>query len=90
MNFSNALDLLKEGKKIARKNWNGKGMYLVFQKGYPNGIPINANTAGATGIPEGTICRFRPYIMMFTAQGDFVPWLASQSDMLADDWAIVE
>ena len=89
MNFSNALDLLKEGKKIARKNWNGKGMYLVFQKGYPDGIPINANTAGATGIPEGTICRFRPYIMMFTAQRDFVPWVASQSDLLEDDWVIV-
>ena len=89
MNFSNALDLLKEGKKIARKNWNGKGMYLVFQKGYPDGIPINANTAGATGITEGTICRFRPYIMMFTAQRDFVPWVASQSDLLEDDWIIV-
>lgn len=89
MNFSNALDLLKDGKKIARKNWNGKRMYLVFQKGYPNGIPINANTAGATGIPEGTICRFRPYIMMFTAQRDFVPWVASQSDLLEDDWIIV-
>lgn len=88
--FSWALAALKNGEKICRSGWNGKGMWLVYQKGYPRGIPINANTAEATGLPEGTLCMFRPYILMYTAQGDFVPWLASQSDLLADDWEIAE
>lgn len=87
--FSKALDALKSGEKVTRSGWNGKGMYIVYQKGYPDGIPINTNTACATGIPEGTICKFRPYLMMYTAQADFVPWVASQTDLLADDWAIV-
>lgn len=79
---------MKLGAKIARTGWNGKGMYVVFQKGYPDGIPINANTSAAIGQPEGTVCRFLPYLMMRTADGGFVPWLASQTDMLAEDWAI--
>lgn len=86
VNFSDALALVKIGHKIARDGWNGKGMYVVFQPGYPDGIAINRNTAEATGIKEGTVCSFRPYLMMFTAQGDFVPWVASQTDLLATDW----
>ena len=77
------------GGKVRRAGWNGKGMFLVFQKGYPDGIPINANTAQATGIPQGTVCRFLPYIMMLTADASFVPWLASQTDLLATDWELV-
>ena len=78
------------GGKVARAGWNGKGMFLVYQKGYPDGIPINKNTADATGIPQGTVCKFLPYIMMRTAQGDFVPWLCSQTDLLATDWELAQ
>jgi hypothetical protein len=63
-------------------------MYLVFQAGYPGGIPINKNTAEATGIPEGSVERFAPYVMMRTATGEFVPWLCSQTDLLALDWEL--
>ena len=87
--FEEALVWAKRGKKIARVGWNGKNMFVVIQKGYPDGIAINANTAEATGIPEGTVCRFRPYLMMKTAQDDFVPWVISQTDALADDWYVV-
>lgn len=86
MKFGLAIELMKKGSRIARENWNGKGMYLVHQKGYPNGIPINKNTAEATGIPEGTVCVFREYIMMKTVDNEFVPWVASQTDILAEDW----
>jgi len=86
LNFGQALEALKRGEKVARVGWNGKGMWLVLQKGYPDGIPINRNTAEATGLPEGTVCKFLPYIMMKTATGEFVPWLASQTDVLAEDW----
>lgn len=90
MSFSVALGFIKEGHKMCRSGWNGKGMYVVLQKGYPDGIPINKNTSNATGLPEGTICKFRPYLMMRDAQGCFVPWLASQTDILADDWELAQ
>jgi hypothetical protein len=89
MDFGDAIRALKAGQRVTRAGWNGPGQWLAYQKGYPDGIAINANTAEATGIPQGTVCRFRPYIMIRTAQGDFVPWLASQSDMLAEDWETV-
>ena len=88
LNFSEALELVKAGSKISRDGWNGKGMFVVYQKGYPEGIPINANTATALGLPQGTVKKFLPYLMMSTAQGDFVPWLASQTDILAEDWGV--
>ena len=82
-------EMKHHGMKVRRSGWNGKGMFLVYQKGYPDGIPINANTAQATGIPQGTVCRFLPYVMMRTADGAFVPWLCSQTDLLAEDWELV-
>lgn len=87
MNFGQALELLKSGRRVSRAGWNGKGMWLAYQRGYPEGIAINKNTADATGLAEGTVCKFLPYLIMRTAQGDFVPWLASQTDILADDWS---
>lgn len=89
MDFSQALELCKMGAKITRSGWNGAGQFVVYQKGYPEGIPINANTAEATGIPEGTVCKFAPYLMMRNAQEVFVPWLVSQGDVLAEDWAVI-
>ncbi|MCY1141369.1 DUF2829 domain-containing protein [Actinoplanes sp. Pm04-4] len=89
MNFGRALALLKTGGKVAREGWNGKGMFVVHQAGYPDGIAINQNTADATGLEVGTVCAFRPYLMMRTVDGDFVPWVASQTDLLAEDWTSV-
>jgi hypothetical protein len=86
MDFGQALAALKNGRQVARHGWNGTGMFVAYQAGYPDGIGINANTATATGIPQGTVCVFRPYLMMKTADDEFVPWVASQTDLLADDW----
>lgn len=88
LDFGDALAAAKDGERVARRGWNGKGMYVVFQKGYPDGIAINANTAEATGLPQGTICFFRPYLMMKTVDNEFVPWVASQTDILAEDWYV--
>lgn len=90
MNFGQALELLKAGRKVSRAGWNGKGMWLALQRGYPDGIAINRNTAEATGIAEGTVCRFLPYLIMRTVDGAFVPWLASQTDILGEDWGVVQ
>ena len=86
--FEIAVMNLKSGRKVTRSGWNAPGQWVVRQAGYPDGIAINANTAAATGIPEGTMCQFRPYLMLHTADGSFVPWAPSVSDVLAEDWAI--
>lgn len=90
MNFSSALYALLDGHKLHRAGWNGQGMWIVCQKGYPDGIPINTNTAEATGLQEGSVQVFRPYLMMRTDDGSFVPWVASQTDLLAEDWFILD
>ncbi|MFD4858485.1 DUF2829 domain-containing protein [Streptomyces atratus] len=89
MDFGEALSLLKQGRRVTRAGWNGNGMFVVLQRGYPEGIPINKNTAEATGILEGTILRFQPYLMMSTVDGSFVPWVASQTDILTNDWFLL-
>ncbi len=76
MNFSDALTDLRNGFKITRTGWNGPNMWLKIQ--IPDAHPSH------TGI-KMTL----PYIYMFTSQGDLVPWLASQTDILSDDWEIV-
>lgn len=83
-----AVKVMRDGYKVRRAGWNGKDMWLVYQRAYPDGIPINKNTAEATGLPEGTIRKFLPYIMMKTATGEFVPWVCSQTDLLAIDWEL--
>lgn len=90
MGIGEAVAAMRLGSRVARAGWNGKGIYLAYQPGYPNGIAINANTAKATGQPEGTVLKFLPYVMMRTAGGEFVPWLCSQTDLLASDWVTVE
>ncbi len=86
MDFSGALKLIKDGHRFRREGWNAGGQWVVLQRGYPNGIAINQNTAEATGIPEGTVKVFRPYLMLHTADGSFVPWAPTVSDVLAEDW----
>nr|WP_326184913.1 DUF2829 domain-containing protein [uncultured Oscillibacter sp.] len=90
MNFGLTIEAAKKGHKIARRGWNGKGMYVIYRTGYPEGIPCNKNTADAVGIPEGTLFKVRPYLQMKCVDGSFQMWLASQSDILEEDWEIVE
>lgn len=87
MDFGQALDRLKHGSKVTRDGWNGKDMYVVLQAGYPDGIPANANTAAAFGVDEGTKVVVRPYLAMWTVDKQIVPWVASQTDLLAEDWS---
>jgi hypothetical protein len=64
-------------------------MYIVLQRGYPDGIPINENTSVATGIREGTVVVFRPYFMLHCVDGSFVPYVATQSDLLSEVWQVI-
>lgn len=86
MEFEEALRALKDGMIVTNENWNGKDMCIFMQKGYPDGVPANANTAEALGIEKCTEVRVLPYIMMKNAKGDLVPWTPSQMDIFSDGW----
>ena len=92
MNFGEALELLKQGKKIARSGWNGKGMFIILVSGTNNVKPYD-------GTPYKQVCNFKkqetinilPHIDMYSAQGEMVVgWLASQTDILAEDWEPID
>jgi hypothetical protein len=86
MNFGQAVEALKSGKKVERQGWNGKGMFLFLVPG----STFKVNRAPLMGIyPEGTEINYQAHIDMKTAQDTVVPWLASQSDVLAEDWQVV-
>lgn len=80
MNFGQALEELKKGNKVARKGWNGRGIFIELQ------------------VPDEYSKMTHPYIFIDTtglvtdnsnAPKDRVPWLASQTDMLSEDWEVV-
>lgn len=88
MNFGEAIEAAKHGKKVARSGWNGANMYAVIMPGYPEGIKVNEATAAAHGVPAGHVMKFRPYWALWTAQKDVAMWSPSGSDTLAEDWEI--
>ena len=80
MNFGNAIEAMKQGKKVAHKGWNGKGIFIELQR------------------PDTHSKMTSPYIYINTtglqtknkeAPKSLVPWLASQTDMLGEDWVII-
>lgn len=79
--FGVAIQYLKEGHKVKRKGWNGKGIFIELQR------------------PDEYSKMTHPYIFIDTtgletnnpyAPRDRVPWLASQTDMLAEDWQVIK
>ena len=83
MNFSQALVEVKKGSKVKRKGWNGKGMFIFLVIG----STFKVNRPPLLGIyPEGTEINYHAHIDMKTADEMIVPWVASQTDVLADDW----
>lgn len=86
LDFGEAIKALKAGKKVQRKGWNGKGMFLFLVAG----STFKVDRPPLMGIyPEGTEVQYCPHIDMKTADDKVVPWLASQTDVLAEDWEIV-
>ncbi len=92
MTFGMAIEAMKRGNKVARRGWNGKGMYIwVIPGSTVRGCnQITDPHLAAIDKAEGEI-RFLDSIRMRTATGGVLTgWLASQTDMLAEDWEIVE
>lgn len=85
MTFGDALEALKQGQRVARKGWNGKNMYvfLVYEPDFVTDADISEFNQLDVEVAD--------MLVMKTAQNTFQPgWLASQADMLAEDWYIVE
>lgn len=81
LKFGQALDDLKKGKTLARKGWNGKGMWLIFMSS-PQYV-VHAENGDQHSF------KGSPWLAVKTADDQFVPWSASQTDILAEDWGVV-
>ncbi len=90
--FGFALKALKEGKRVAREGWNGKGMFLYLVRGRRADKEYTVNEASRQPIEDNTgSVSFLSHIDMFTASKEVcVGWLASQTDMLSEDWVILD
>lgn len=80
-NFGDAIKYLKRGLKVCRQGWNGKKMYLAY---------VNPYQYKVDGEVHKDSLFLLPWIGMKTTDNKFVPWLASQTDILAEDWTFVE
>lgn len=93
MNFGQAVEMLKRGRCMARKGWNGKGMFLFLRKGSTKQLdadrPELIGGVCSSLFVYATVQRVEmPHLVMQTADGSLVPWLASQTDILAEDWEV--
>ena len=101
MSFGLAIEAAKNGSRIARAGWNGKGMWVVYMSGMTlppfntQGTDRKVNDRTAKWIGEDQELITLPYFAMWTHDATgrraWLPgWLASQSDMLADDWVLID
>jgi hypothetical protein len=96
MNFGQALERLKQGKRIARKGWNGKGMFIYLTTGtivpFENLKQETANNliCAKTSRHDGAV-EFKSHIDMKASDGSItIGWVPSQVDMFAEDWMSIE
>ena len=84
MNFGKAIESIKDGKKVKRRGWNGKNQYIE--------LATSISYVNASGI--GVNCDHEAIgnkaIAFIGTSGVQMGWLASQADMLAEDWEVVE
>lgn len=81
-----AVDMMKDGAKVARAGWNGRNMFIFLVPG----SQFEVNRKPLLGIyPAGTVIDYHSHVDMRTSDGKIVPWLCSQTDLLASDWETV-
>lgn len=97
LNFGQAVEALKLGKRVARQGWNGKGMFVfqrpgdVLSKNFLPNVKSLPDAVKKYLIDQDRDIEFTPYFCMYSATGDIVNgWLASQTDMQAEDWCVLE
>lgn len=84
--FGWALKQLREGKRVQRGGWSGKGMWIVLVDSWS--FEGNAATAWDKPCPVTSLPVVQSFIGMKAADNRFVPWTVSQTDVLATDWRV--
>lgn len=81
MNFGCAIEALKNGMKVARKGWNGKGMYVYY-------VPAASYKACTENAKKefGDMVPYEPYFAIKNVKGTISTWVPSINDCLAEDW----
>lgn len=80
LTFSAALTMLKDGKRMRRMGWNGRGMWIAYAPGWDS---VHIRDI------HGGVGPHHPLLFMKNAAGQVIPWVASQTDLLTDDWVLV-
>lgn len=88
-----AVKKLQDGQRVRRFGWNGKGLWLVLIKGsewdMPHHKDLSLSGPGGGNIKDGYQWR-SDFVAMRAADGALVPWLCSQTDLLATDWELAD
>ena len=84
VDFSVAISAIKDGEKVRRKGWNGKGMYIYYVH-----LPLPFHHDEYESSRGEKVWGSSEFIVMKTADNKLVPWLASQADLLANDWEVL-
>lgn len=85
-----AVKQLWDGKRVARAGWNGRGQYLALIRGHQATEYSQIHIEMKLRDDKISMAEVLPFVMMRTVQGTLVPWLCSQTDLLAVDWEIAE
>lgn len=88
-NFGDALSMLRAGARVTRQGWNGRGVWLVLIPGSTFTVQADRTLGEAAPDLVGQKISYRPHIDMKAVDGTVGPWVASQSDLLAEDWCSV-
>lgn len=88
MRIGAAIEKMEKHEKVERAGWNGKGMFIYYVAA--NSYPVSGNPGSPVkGMFPDDMVPYQAYIAMKTADNTIVPWLCSQSDLLADDYQVV-
>ena len=80
--------MLRGGQRVRRSGWNGKGMWLAYVEGDGWGCSFKVHPMDGTDDSK-IVQPSLPFVVMRTAPGHLVPWLCSQTDLLANDWEMI-
>lgn len=86
MSFSHALTAIKEGQRLRRAGWNGKGMFVFLVAG--SHFKVNREPLLSI-LGEGTAVDYKPHIDISHPDGSISVWQPSMGDVMADDWEVV-
>lgn len=85
--FGTAICWIKKGYRVSRSGWNGKGMFIYY---VPAGSYKPCTSVAEQLVNDDGLVPYREYVAMKTVDGSVVPWVASQTDVLAEDWFLIE